>query len=96
MRVIGSIFSGLGGICYIVFGIWGLFISLAIVHESTGFFGFVVAFALFPITFAAAPWYALFHWGTWFPLAVNYGGVIGSGILRAIGHRLNPDGQFYD
>jgi hypothetical protein len=91
VRIIGKVFSGLGLLCYFVFGIWGFFLSLSIVHESAGFFGFVVAFALFPITFAAAPWYALFHWGTWFPLWVNYGGMIGSGLLRIVGNSLNPE-----
>jgi hypothetical protein len=91
MRLIGIIFSGLGGLCYFVFGLWGLILSLAIVNQATNFWGFVIAFVFIPVTFVAAPWYALFHWGTWIPLAVNYGGLIGSGVIRGIGKWLNPD-----
>ncbi|HTA22512.1 MAG TPA: hypothetical protein VK763_03180 [Terriglobales bacterium] len=91
MPLIGKILSGLGGLCYVVFGLGGFILSLAIVNQVTNFWGFAIAFFLFPVTFAAAPWYALVHWGTWIPLAVNYGGLIGSGILRGIGKRLNPD-----
>jgi hypothetical protein len=91
MRGIGKLFAVLGMLCYFVFGIWGFFLSLAIVHESVGFWGFVVAFVVFPVTFVAAPWYALFHWGTWLPLLVSYGGVILAGILQAIGGALSKD-----
>ena len=91
MRVIGNLISGLGMICYVVFGIWGFFLSLAIVHQSVGFWGFVIAFLALPITFVAAPWYALFHYGTWFPLMVNYGGLVLAGILSAIGGALSGD-----
>jgi hypothetical protein len=91
MRVIGKLFSGLGGICFCVFGIWAIFLSLSIVHEVTGFWGFVIAFTLFPITLVAAPWYALFHWGTWFPLAISYGGFILASVLKSIGGSLSRD-----
>ena len=90
MRWLGKFASILGAICYVVFGILGFLVSLYIVHESTGFFGFVVAFALFPITFIAAPWYALYHWGTWIPVLINYGGMITAGVLRTIGEALDP------
>ena len=75
----------------------GFLISLGIVHAvTTNFWVFALAFFLFPVTIAAAPWYALFYWGTWIPLAVTYGGFIASVVLRAIGHRLNPAAEFDD
>jgi hypothetical protein len=91
MHVIGKLISGLGTICYVVFGIWGFLLSLSIVHEVVGFWGFVLAFVVFPVTFVAAPWYALFHWGTWFPLLVSYGGFILAVILNAIGSSLSGE-----
>jgi hypothetical protein len=78
-------------VCYCVFGIWGFVLSLGIVHEAVGFWGFVIAFVVLPVTFIAAPWYALFHFGTWFPVLVTYGGFILSGILNAIGSALSGD-----
>lgn len=91
MRMIGKFISGLGMICYCVFGIWGFILSLAIVHEAVGFWGFLIAFVVLPVTFVAAPWYALFHSGTWFPLLVTYGGFILATILNAIGSSLSGD-----
>ena len=90
-RWAGRIATILGRVSYFVFGILGFIISLAIVSQLTGFWGFVIAFALFPVTFVAAPWYALFHWGTWIPLAINYGGLILAGVLGVIGDLLNPE-----
>lgn len=91
MRVIGKVLSGLSVICYGVFGIWALFLSLSIVHEVAGFWGFVIAFVLLPVTVGVAPWYALFHWGTWYPLTVTYGGFIAASILMSIGDSVNRD-----
>lgn len=89
--MIGKVISGLGTVCYCVFGVWGFILSLAIVNQAVGFWGFVAAFVLFPVTFVAAPWYALFHWGTWFPLEVSYGGFIAASILMSVGGFLNAD-----
>jgi hypothetical protein len=89
-RWAGRIATVLGTVCYVVCGILGFIVSLAIVSQSTGFWGFVIAFALFPVTFVAAPWYALFHWGTWIPLLINYGGFASAWLLRLIGEMLNP------
>jgi hypothetical protein len=91
MRVLGKLISGLGTTCYVVFGVWGLLLSFSIVHEIVGFWGFVIAVVVLPVTFAAAPWYALFHWGTWFPLLVSYGGFILAAILSGIGSSLSGD-----
>jgi hypothetical protein len=91
MRVIGKFVSGLGIICYCIFGLWGLILSLSIVNEAAGFWGFVVAFVLLPVTLAAAPWYALVHWGTWFPLLITYGGFILALVLQSIGGTLSRD-----
>ena len=89
---LGESLSILGTIFWWLCSIAGFFLSLAIVHEVTpNFFVFAIAFVFFPLTFAVAPFYALFHWGNWIPLAINYGGLIGSAILRAVGNRLNSD-----
>jgi hypothetical protein len=82
--------TGLGTGCYVVSGIVGFIVSMSIVSKVTGFWGFAIAFALFPITFVAAPWYALFHWGTWIPVAINYGGMISAWVLGWIGETLDP------
>ena len=86
---VGRIASSLGVVCYFVFGIVGFIVSLSIVSQVTGFWGFVIALALAPVTFAAAPWYALVHWGNWIPLLINYGGIISAWVFGQIGERLD-------
>jgi len=79
-NILGNILTGIGVICFIIFGILDLVITLGIVNKVVGFWGCVVGFTILPATFAVAPWYALIAWGNWFPLLVVYGG----GILTAI------------
>jgi len=90
--------SGLGGlvkvagyIAWVVFGIWGFLLDLAIVNQAAGFWGVVVGFFLFPVTFVAAPWYAGVAWGNWFPLLICYGGGIAATILVAVGSAIAGD-----
>lgn len=58
----------------VVAGVWGLALGLEIARTSAGAWGLVVASAFFPVTLAAAPWYALLMWKTWLPVLVVYGG----------------------
>ena len=94
-RRVGQILTISGAICYWVFGLLGVIVSLGIVSQVTGFWGFVLAFVFFPVTFVAAPWYALFHWGTWTPVLITYGGILLSWALRFIGGMLDPSGLDY-
>jgi hypothetical protein len=72
-----------------IFGLWGLILSVAIVNYAAGFGGVVIGFFLFPVTLFSAPWYALVQWGSWYPLAVIYGGGIFSSILFGLGKLLS-------
>ncbi|MFH1597021.1 MAG: hypothetical protein ABIG94_11765 [Pseudomonadota bacterium] len=85
MKIIGNVFMVLGGIIWAISGLWGLIISLKIVNYAAGFWGVIIGFFIFPVTFTAAPWYALVQWGTWFPLILNYGGLITGGLLFGLG-----------
>jgi len=89
MKTIGKVFMALGGIVWVVCGLLGFIISLAIVNNVAGFWGVVIGFAIAPVTFAAAPWYALVQWGNWFPLLINYGGGICGTLLWGIGSLIN-------
>lgn len=60
----------------------GFLVSLSIIEKAAGFWGSVVGVVLFPVTITIAPWYALFAWKTPWPLILNYGGMIVSGIFR--------------
>jgi len=91
MPEIGNFISRLGIIAWVVFGIWGFLLSLAVVTEVAGFWGTVVGFSLLPVTFAAAPLYAGIAWGDWFPLLICYGGGIASTILMAVGSSISDD-----
>jgi hypothetical protein len=76
---------------FAVCGLWGFVLCLKIVTDHLGFIGGVIAFALAPVAFAFAPWYAGIADGNWFPLLLNYGGSISAGILYAIGGAIDKD-----
>ena len=88
---IGGAFKILAYIFFLLFGIWAFFLELGIVNTVAGFWGIVIAFALAPVTFAAAPWYAVIAWGVWTPLIIGYGGWIAGGILFWIGSTISGD-----
>ena len=88
---IGTLLKGAGYFAWVVFGIWGFVLCLAIVNQAAGFWGVVAGVFILPVTFAAAPWYAGVAWGNWFPLLICYGGGIGATILVAIGSTVAGD-----
>jgi len=73
-KAIQSIFLVLAWIGVVVFGIWDLRISYAIVKEVAGSIVAYISFLVAPITFVLTPWYALIAWGDWHPLVIIYGG----------------------
>jgi hypothetical protein len=90
-NTLGNIFKVLGVIAFVIFGLWGSILELAIVNHVAGFWGVVIAFTLLPVTFVVAPWYALVAWGNWFPLVIVYGGVMVAAILYGIGSAIARD-----
>ena len=89
--ILGGPFKTLAYIFFVVFGIWAFVRELAIVNAVIGFWGVVLAFALAPVTFTAAPWYAGVAWGQWGPPVIGYGGWITAGILYWIGSTIAGD-----
>ena len=83
-----KIFYTLGGITVFGTGLWGLFLSIAIVSKALGTIGVIIGIFLFPVLIGFAPWYALLANGDWLPLIVCYGGMIPGGILMLIGSKL--------
>jgi len=75
----------------IIFGFWGLILLVGVVNEIAGFLGVVIGFILFPVMFAAAPWYAAVAWGNWLPLIVCYGGGVLTAILYGLGSLIAGD-----
>lgn len=65
-----------GAILFLAAGVWGFVINLAIVNAAAGFWGVVIGILILPVTFLAAPWYALVAWGNLLPVAVVYGGAL--------------------
>ncbi len=90
-RRMGTIFKVPAVVIYIVAGLWGFFVSLGIVTDALGFIGGVIAFALFPVALAFAPWYAALAHENWFPLLLVYGGGIVASVLYAIGAAIDKD-----
>lgn len=85
MNMLGGIFKFAGWIIGVGCGLLGFFLSLGIISKVAGFWGIVAALILGPVTFVAAPLYAGFSWGDWFPFLLNYGGGIAAFILISIG-----------
>ena len=71
----------------------GVAINISVVMEATGwgFFAVVLAIMFFPVTFMAAPWYALLAWGEPIPLVVSWGGMILAVIIGGIGSFISGD-----
>jgi len=88
---LGGFFKVLGGIIFTIFGLWGFILDLAIIGHAAGFWGFVIAFFVLPITFVAAPWYAALVWGNWSPLVIGYGGGIVAAAFFGIGSWIARD-----
>jgi hypothetical protein len=55
---------------------WAVFLDLAILYETHGFWSGLVGLVLAPITFIVVPWYAGIALGNWLPLGVGYGSVV--------------------
>jgi hypothetical protein len=91
IKAFGKLLQGAGVIIFAVCGLWGFFLCLGIISKAAGFWGLVVALMFTPIAFLAAPLYAGFTWGNWFPLFLNYGGSIVGALLFGIGSKLSVD-----
>ena len=90
-RTFGWFLQAVGVIAFIVFGLMGFAMSLQIIDQVMGFWGFVVGFVLFPFAFGLAPFYALIVWGWWVPVFVNYGGLFTAAALFTAGSFLKKD-----
>ena len=77
MRLIGAIGAMLSGMV-------GFLLCLGVLGQHLGFWGWVVAFLILPVTLAAAPWYAGFVDGDWLPLFVLYGCTIAFGFVYRV------------
>src|SRR5659263_682429 len=83
-NILAGIFKVLGVIVFAIFGLLGFIIELGILNQVIGYWGSVIAFVLFPITFTVAPWYALIARGNWSPLVIVCGGGILANFLMLI------------
>ena len=91
MNATGSALKLFGMTVWSITGIWGFFLCLGIISDQLGFWGIAAALFLGPITFLAAPFYAGFEHGNWFPLILNYGGGVIAITLMAIGSLIARD-----
>lgn len=84
-HTIGSVLIFAGSIIFSVFVITGFYLDMAFVEGIAGFWGSVLACALFPLTHILVPWYALLAYGSWTPIIVCYGGVMIGVLVIAVG-----------
>lgn len=82
---LGVLVFGLGIVCALFFGGWGLLLSARLVNELAGLWAMIAAVVLFPLTLAIVPWYAVAAHGDWAPVAVSYGGAALTLILFGTG-----------
>jgi hypothetical protein len=66
----------------------GLALSIFVTHEIAGGWGVVLGILIFPLTFAYLPLYALFFYGSWNLLLVNYGFVAVGWILLSVAENM--------
>jgi hypothetical protein len=91
IRLVGA---GLVVIAYLygmVIGLFTFLIELGIVADAAGFWGFVVACSIAPITFAVAPLYAGIHLRDWMPVVFAYGGTVTMGLAFAFGKLVSEE-----
>lgn len=76
--------KALGMIIFFGAGIISFFWSMAVIIDNLGFFGGLVAFFIFPVTIAFAPFYVGFSTGDWTLFMITYGGGIVASIIFAM------------
>lgn len=84
-QAIGAVLIFAGAIIFSSFVIAGLYLDMAVVEGLAGFWWSVVAFALFPLTLIVVPWFALLAHGSWAPMVVCYGGMMGGALVLVAG-----------
>ena len=92
-NITGGVFQGAGCVIYGIVGLLGVFVNLWVVMEATGwgFFAVVLGMMFFPVTWVAAPWYALIAWGNPIPLAISWGGMGLAFVVVMIGGFISGD-----
>ena len=90
MRATGGLLEVIGYVLWIVGVLWGFVLCLEIIFKVVGYWG-ILALILAPITIAAAPIYAVFAWGNWFPLVLVYGGSFVSSAIIVTGGAMRKE-----
>ncbi len=73
-KLLGGFFKICGCFDFVIFGLWGFYLSLKIIGEIAGLEGVAIGFAVAPVTFVVVPWYAGIVRDNWLPLLISYGG----------------------
>ena len=90
-KIVGIWLKIIGITLYIVWGLWTLFAEAVIVNEVAGFWGIVIGLTVAPITFFAAPIYAVVEWGEWLGVVSIFGGGILISAIYGIGCLLHSE-----
>jgi len=81
----GGFLKAVAFLIYFGGGLMGTYVCLKIVVDALGFIGGAIAFFLFPVTLAFAPWYAALSYGDWLPFQIVYGTVVVATSLFGLG-----------
>ncbi|WP_448576206.1 hypothetical protein [Thermomicrobium sp.] len=77
-----------GGILLFAWLVASFVLDLYAIYLTFGGFGVLLGIVLAPIVFVIAPWYAGVAHGFWWPLIVEYGGLIVFGLVFGLGEKL--------
>jgi len=83
-----KIIRGLGIFITVTGVLMGLALSIFVAYEIAGGWGVVLGILIFPLTFVYLPLYALFFYGSWNLLLVNYGSVALGWILLSVAENM--------
>ena len=88
-----KLIRGTGILVQVAGGLLGLVLSLLFIYVEFGGGATMVALFIFPITLGLLPLYALFAYGSWYLLVINYGSVVVGGILHWIADKIDQQSQ---
>ena len=85
--------KALAVVVYFGAGVVSFVMCCSIIAKAWGLFGLVLAIMLVPVAFFAAPFYAGFSHGNWWPAILTYAPLIPCALLYGVGLFVSREGR---